>query len=399
MVQWFFEHFCVGVMTNHVETDNPTVDAILQKIIVTAVNAGVELHPSLLIVEKDGEMSLHSKMYIADAQDEKIATTLCRIPRDLLLPVKELKWEDHSDKLILKAMPDSLSLVQQELLALQIELYNATGKLKNMTNHPFQLLKDHSQLLQSVNQLKPWVNDVLFKPLADAFIGQRYCWINPIENTSAISMWPDFVSGERAIVPILDLLNNHHKGCDFEFDNYDLKLPSTSLVGNTTECFLKYNTRTDVLDWALGMGYFDVTTPYAHSAPFSTTEEFGILQIEGVKAASKNSFAMPRVQFTDHGIKISHFTCHLNKPKRSLLPFTLAIEGLSRRSGGTPSDARRLVSTATKALLHENLIRLENICTIAESLVPNWPSAQVFVDASRRQASIFCDVLSPALDE
>ena len=108
---------------------------------------------------------------------------------------------------------------------------------------------------------------------------------------------------------------------------------------------------------------------------------------------------MPRVQFTDDGIKISHFTCHLNKPKHSLLPFTLAIEGFSRRSGGTPSDARRLVSIAAKALLHENLIRLENLCTISESLVPNWPSAQVFVDASRRQASIFRDVLSPALNE
>ena len=190
-------------MRNHVETDNPTVDAILQKIIVTAVNAGAELHPTLLLVEKDGDMSLHSKMCIADAQNEKVATTLCRIPRDILLPVKELKWENRSDRLILKATPDSLNLVQQELLALQIELYNATGKLKNMQNHPFQLLKDHSQLLQSVNQLKPWVNDVLFKPLAEAFIGQRYCWINPIENKSAISMRPHLFQAKTRLCQFL----------------------------------------------------------------------------------------------------------------------------------------------------------------------------------------------------
>jgi hypothetical protein len=147
------------------------------------------------------------------------------------------------------------------------------------------------------------------------------------------------------------------------------------------------------------MGYFDVTTPYAHSAPFSTTEEFGILQIEGLKAASKNSFSMPRVQFTDDGIKFSHFSCHLNNPKRSLLPFTLAIEGFSRRSGGTLSDTRNLVSVAARALLQENLTRFDLIRSIAQPLVPNWPSAQVFVDASRRQASIFRDVLSPILDE
>jgi hypothetical protein len=206
-------------------------------------------------VEKDGDMSLHSKMCIVGAQDKKVATTLCRIPRELLLPVKELKWEENSDKLTLKATPDSLSLVQQELLALQIELYNATGKLKNMKNHPFQLLKEHSKLLQSVNQIKPWVNDALFRPLAEAFIRQRYCWINPVENKSAFSMRTSFVSGEDAIVPIPDLLNNHHRGCDYEFDNDDVKLPSTSLVGNTTECFLKYNIRADVLDWALGIGH------------------------------------------------------------------------------------------------------------------------------------------------
>ena len=124
MVQWFPEFFCVRVMRNHVETDNPTVDAILQKIIVTAVNAGAELHPTLLLVEKDGDMSLHSKMCILG--EDKVVTTLCQIPRELLLPLKDLKWENNSDKLILKAMPNSLNLVQQELLALHIELYNAT---------------------------------------------------------------------------------------------------------------------------------------------------------------------------------------------------------------------------------------------------------------------------------
>lgn len=381
-------------MSSHVKADNLYVGSILRKIVAIVIEGGAEFHPSLLIVEKDGEFALHSTMSLSQEGNDNCDTQLCRLPREMLLPTNGVEWKAYADQLQLITLPDHLSPIQEELFHLHVELYNATSKLKkSMKQHPLPLLLEHQDMFRAVLQVQP--ERKIDVSLANQFIKTHHCWLDDVSTlTDGTNQEINPDSGEWAIFPILDFLNNHHKGSTFKVDDSSVWIP-ISRPSNTSECFLRYGGRRDVLDYALGMGYLDQTTPFAHSAPFVTElKNLGVLRIEALSSSPKSSFDPPRVQFTDEGIQLSHFTCHRNKPKRSLLTFSLAIEGLSLRSGGSPSDAKELVSIATKALLQENLTRLENLQIAAKPFVCNWPSAQLLIDASRRQASIFMDVLS-----
>lgn len=376
-------------MIDHVNAKNSYVGSILRKIVSIAVEAGAELHPSLLIVEKDGELSLHSSMPL----NVKDHAQLCRLPRVLLLPTNGADWQICSEQLFLKRSPDCLSLIQEELLRLHVEIYNATCKIKNSSKHNLsQLVLERPEILEAVQQIQPYRTFDL--SLADQFVSNRLCWIDDVSiSAEHAEQANNSDSGEPGIFPIMDFLNNHHDAGDFEFDDCSVKM-EISRPNNTSECFLRYGGRRDVLDYALGMGYFDQTSPYAHSAPFSAElNHLGALQIESLLSRPKSRFDPPRVQFTDDGIQLSHFTCHLKKPKRSLLAFSLAIEGLSRRSGGTPSEAKELILLAKDALLQENLIRLEKLRSAANPYAIHCPSAQLLMDAARRQANILQVVL------
>lgn len=383
-------------MKDFVKADNPKVGAILREIVSIVLERGAELHPALLLIEKQGAMGLHCDGSLPLVSNQQAQRSLVRMPRELLLPTAGILWEDRSDRLVLSRIPEHLSPIQLELLELHIALYNAAGKLPWMIKyHPHQLLQERPVLLEAVRGLRPQT-DVENSTLSEAFISNRNCTIVP--RSSDVGD-PNDVDGsmlrQSAVFPILDITNNHYDGARFEWSDTTVSMAIAQPAG-TSECFLRYGGRRDVLDLAIGMGYLDQSTPFAHSAPVRlVVDGLGALEVKGLRSKPAHPLDPPQVEFTEKAMVLSHLTCHQRKPHVARLALSLAVQGAAKRSGCPVSLVQAAAAEVMQALVGANQRSLDVMQRAAEQCMDRWPSAQLLIAAARRQAEILNAVLMP----
>jgi hypothetical protein len=278
--------------------------------------------------------------------------------------------------------------VQLELLDLHIALYNAAGKLPwYFRNHPDSLLQEHPSVHETVLRLRP-KEDVEWVTLGESFINTRQCWIEPLNDDKA-QLGGEKNKGRWGIFPVLDRINNRHDSARFHWQNSFVSV-KFERDPQTNECFAHYGGRRDVLDLALGLGYLDHSTPFAHSAPLQVTVPgLGTLVVEGLTSAPLHVLDPPRVQFTQEGLTLSHLTCNILKPERLRVALLLAVQGAVRRNSGQATVDLPPMAPAFLALKKANQALLADVEAAAGPFQANWPSAELLIKACRRQAELF----------
>lgn len=364
-------------MADWVDAESPQVGEVLSKILAVVLEGGAELHPGLRVQERGGFMRVLCTGGTAEAD-----VPLVRMPRDRLIPLEGAQWEDRIDRLVLQREPDGLSAVQQELLGLHIDLYNAAGKLPWFHFHlPDALLQEQPALLEAVRKLRPSTGEP-WLGIGERFIKTRQCWIPPVQPSMGDSE-------QAAIFPIVDLANNHHEASGSNFDEENLIF----MVGksdSSDECFLHYGGRRDVLDLALGLGYLDRSIPFAHSAAVHVmVEDIGFVEIDDMRSTTSNIFDPPRLELRCSGMKLSHFTVHRQNMKSCIVAIDLAVQGAMHQRGVKSFDRSKLGANVRMEIARANSMLLHEVERISLMHIETWPSAQLLIGVCRRQKEAF----------
>ena len=306
------------------------------------------------------------------------SSQLIKMPTELLVPIGGAQWSTSADVLKLLQPAVDTTPVQRKLLQLHIELYNATSKLSWWSNqHPARLCEISRDLAAPLEQLKPAFRSQAKYSAAERFLATRsFNWrFNPEQNRR-----------HPVLMPLIDLLNHHHQGAPYRI--YDGAMQIKAMQAGGRECFAYYGNRRDVLDLALHYGHFDLSTPFAHSAPLEI-EIAGIGNIcieDQVQRVPLHPFDPPRVTLEPDGVRLSHLCFHLDHPDRVQKMFGLAMQAHLRRRGHIVDSVLTMVQSGLSAIGRVNLHLLKQLAAAAQDSF--HPSASLLVAAAQRQSSI-----------
>lgn len=357
-------------MTLAIISDQPTATALLQEIAQLCVGHGAQWHRELQVEVAEGVMRLLAPP----------GTTgpLISLPTDLLVPIGEAQWSSSPDSLELLQPPEEATPVQRELLQLHTELYNATDKLHWWSNqHPGRLAETPSDIAAYLGLLKPGHRAQAERSAAEGFLATRSFGWRPN---------PEQQQRHPVLMPLIDLLNHHHKGAPFRVEDGAMQIKAKQ--AGRRECFAHYGRRRDVLDLALHYGHCDLSTPFAHSAPLEiAVEEIGHIRIEHQsQRAPVHPFDPPHVTLEPDGLSLSHLCCHLDHPERVQTMLSLALQAQLKRSGHDAASALRLAQSGLNAIGETNVRLLDQLVAAAQA--SSHPGSTTLAAAAGRQASI-----------
>jgi len=365
-------------MTLAIASDQHTATELLLEIARLCAGQGAQWHSQLQAEVDQGAMRLLAPP----------GTTgpLISMPTELLVPIAGAQWADSSDALRLLQPPADATPVQQELLQLQAELYNATGKLSWWRNlHPARLVDTSPEVAAALEPLKPGRRAQVERSASEAFLATRsFGWqANPQQDQR-----------QPVLLPLIDLLNHHHQGAPFQISDGVMQIKARQAAGR--ECFAHYGHRRDVLDLALHYGHCDLSTPFAHSAPLEIdVDGLGRICVEHQGQRSPvHPFDPPRVTLEPDGLRLSHLCCHQAHPERVQTMLSLALQAHLKRRGHDAIAARQVAQSGLNALGAANEHLLNQLVAAAQS--SPHPGAATLVAAAQRQASIITAVLSPS---
>ncbi len=359
-----------------IASDQESATALLQEIAKLCAAHGAEWHPQLQVEVDHGAMRLLAP--------PETTGELITMPTELLVPIEAAQWSDASDALHLLEPPAAATAIQQELLQLHAGLYNATGKLKWWsTQHPARLVESSPELAAAMALLKPRHGSQIERSAANGFLATRsFGWrLDPAQEQR-----------QQVLLPLIDLLNHHHRGTPFRISDRAMRIKAAQAGG--LECFAHYGNRRDVLDLALHYGHCDHSTPFAHSAPLQiTVEGVGSICVEHQgQRAPVHAFDPPRVTLEPDGLRLSHLCCHQDHPERVQTMLKLALQGSLKQRGHDAAEARQLVKRGLNALGDANVRLLDQLAVAAQS--STHPGAATLAMAAQRQASIIQAVLA-----
>ena len=307
---------------------------------------------------------------------------LISLPTDLFVPISGVQWSSSPQTLEILQTAKEATPVQRELLQLHAYLYNATGKLRWLSNqHPGRLAETSIDVAVSLELLKPGHRAQAERSAAEEFLTTRsFEWQpNPEQQPHLVLM------------PLIDLLNHHHHGASYRIDDGVMQIKAQQAGG--LECFAHYGHRRDVLDLALHYGYCDLSTPFAHSAPLEiAVEGIGRVHIEHQgQRAPVHPFDPPRVTLEPDGLRLSHLCCHRDHPERVQTMLSLALQAHLKRGGHDAASAFRLAQSGLHAIGKANVLLLDQLVAAAQA--SSHPGAPILVAAAQRQSSIIRAVL------
>jgi hypothetical protein len=142
---------------------------------------------------------------------------LITMPTELLVPIAGARWGVSTDELTLLEPPPCASAVQEELLQLHIALYNATGKLCWWSQqHPAGLVEASAAVADALAPLKPaHRREPKERSAAEGFLATR-----------SFGWKPNPDQGDRVpvLMPLIDLLNHHHRGAPFRMSGGAMRI-------------------------------------------------------------------------------------------------------------------------------------------------------------------------------
>lgn len=371
-------------MNLQIDSDQQQAASLLREIAAICASHGAQWHPELVAQVREGAMRLLAP--------PGLTGPLISIPTKLLVPIEGLEWQQNPQKLELhrEANVDTLLFTpeQQELLHLQVALYNATGKMQWCSEeHPASLVESQAAIADALRPIKPQAAAGADQPQgeqkpAERFLGTRiYGWQEAPSNDL-----------KYVLLPLIDLMNHHRKGSELRItDGVMALLPAQPDASG--ECFADYGGRRDGLDLALHYGHLDPSTPFAHSAPLEITlEDFGRIRVKHQgQGPPAHPLDPPRVSFDADGVQLSHLCCHRSHPERAKLMVELALQGALKRRGCTEKEAIQRSKQGVAALGKANRDLLDQLSSIVKQY--QHPGAQILAAAARHQSAIIEQVL------
>jgi hypothetical protein len=365
-------------MVISIDSDQQAVTLLLEEIVRLCQAHGLEWHSQLRIEVRQGGMRLLAPR---GAQG-----TLITLPTQLLVPLEGARWSAAPDRLELLEAPAEASDLQRQLLQLHGALYNATGKLPWWSQqHPARLVDHHPTVATALAAVKPHYGESRKATTpAEGFLATRsFNWKPDSDNSE----------GQAVLLPLIDLLNHHHRGAPFKVANGAMTM-MVAQPDDTEECFAHYGHRRDPLDLALHYGHLDTSTPFAHGAPLEISlEGLGWVRVESqVKRRPAHPLDPPQVTLEGDGLRLSHLCCHHHHPQRVQTVLKLALQGSLKRRGHPDGEVQRLAEEAIGHLSSANHRMLHRLVEAVDAA--GGPGSWILAEAARRQAAIITAVLT-----
>ena len=232
-----------------VDCESALVADLLAGTLEVVREAGGFIAPTTRLIERAGQLSVTST-----ADDD---SPLFRIPRECFVRVDRVTWAEQEDRMVIVDVPEEFTDAETELLYLQVALHNACEKLSWM-NRTHPALDPHlpEDLVNEVQSLIPSFRNPMMA--ATDVLWANRCFRIPLS---------DDLQPERALIPLVDLLNHHALGAVADWTGEDFMITTRKPFG-TSECALDYGMQRTALEMAVVYGFLDP------GAPVTTAPEY-----------------------------------------------------------------------------------------------------------------------------
>ncbi len=253
-----------------VQAANPVVADLLAATLEILRDAGGYISPTTRLIERDGQLSIESI-----AED---GSPMLRIPRECFVRVDRVTWAEQDSRMVIVEVPEEFTDIETELLYVQVALHNACGKLAWMERTHPSLDSDLSdELIEAVRELIPSFRN-------PQMAATDVLWAN---RCFRLALEPE-APPERALLPVLDLLNHHADGAVADWTGEEFVVSAVKPFG-TNEVALNYGMKRDPLEMAVVYGFADTSAPQhaRHDYPPETLARIrDLARIESSKPAS-----------------------------------------------------------------------------------------------------------------
>lgn len=238
------------LITRHgvrVEAETAGVRDVVDEIAALVIRGGGYLHPELTVRERDGHVTLSVDRRGADE-------VFIRLPRDVLVPVTALSWDEEADHMSLVSGRSSLTPLQGALVDLHIALWNLTGKLAHFrARHPKSAAVEDADLEAAVRLLRP----TFHRDQSPA----------GMVHTRTFGMPRADGRGQTSVImPILELADHHTQGAPYRVDEAGMHARFRH-VDDSGISYVLYGPRRDAVDMAALYGFVCREADFAVSAP------------------------------------------------------------------------------------------------------------------------------------
>jgi hypothetical protein len=353
----------------------PDVSAILDELVSLVSSEGGLLHPDVRLVERGGDM------HVAYPPDDKPAVTLIQVPRALLVPIDSTGWSTRSDVIEAADVGPDLSVLQREVLALLLALYNATHKLDwYAEHHPRGALLVHEHLVAAIRAARPRFRPT---PGAAGYLPSRQLFVP----TPGLGPEGGKAAGRPSLMPLVDLFNHHPAGASIDVGDERLRVLACHPT-RSDEVFLRYGHHRDPLDLALHYGFVEAGAAFAFSAPISLeVNGLGTVTVAGARPQRSTRRTFPQVSHTATGFDFSHLLVEADHPELFHAAVGLPVRARAMKNGARATDAHRLADQVRDAVVAANIDILDTI--IDEARFVAGPAAQTVADAARLHRELF----------
>lgn len=318
----------------HVASADPVIVAAVQRIGAIITSHDGMVAEDFIVRENGG----HFDCAIASAPGVP-NRVLVSYPRELTVPMNQIQWSSHPDRLEPLAGLESLDDSQRELLEQWLTIINATDKIPGIRRALPRFSVSHWGLRHHLAEAGfPSMRELASPEQAKDIMVSWHCGSDgPVRPsaTSAGSHGPPSAGDaastpptpRRFLIPLKHFVNHHPSGAT------QIPLPGrtavvTSSSSDATGTYENYGDL-DALQLLVNFGYVDTTAPLVHSVPVEVdTDSWGKVVVEwrGTRAGDKIQ-DVPQVQRNDDGLRIHHLTARPGN--RSRIAALLAMIGQS----------------------------------------------------------------------
>jgi hypothetical protein len=347
-----------------IASDDPIVADLLASTLELVGDAGGWLHPDSRLVCREGQFALEC--------DGSLHEPLLHIPREALVRVDAVTWDEDMSALRVDSVPDDIGDVELALLYVQSALHNQVDRLTWIERTHPAVAPLAEDVIQQLRTLVPGFRATLISP-RDVLFADRCLQVDLNDGRGT----------QRVLVPILDLLNHHPAGARADWDGSAFTVSVQRPFGST-ECALDYGMDRDALELAAIYGFADETATVAHLPQEScTVAGVGTMRLLAPGRDASGGWPPVEVITDDDGWTISHLS--FSTDQRRMLDLVDEVAAAAQSDADTSRSV--LAALGREALARTRAFG--ELCTGEESVL------QVLRRAADRQ----CDVLDSALAE
>lgn len=357
-------------------SDNKIIASCIETMARLIVARGGFVHPAVCIEVRDGSIRTVCLAPLA------VGETLFKVPDTLLVPTDELNWTDSEEKMELASPTSHFSADRAEMLDLFITIYNAAGKLPWLKNHAARVVLRDAGFAAQLALIRP--RHFIEAPSPAAELLDTRCYSGKDAQ--------DGMANKRCLMPLIDFMNHHMEGAPYLHGNGFLQA-NICFADQTEECFSNYGKHRDPLNLALGHGYLDGNSTYVQCVPLKIDlEGFGLLEILGQRFAAKHPADLPKVEFGDDGVNLSHLSGDVRAPHHLHSVLRLAMMASARRRGISDAVTEKAIAELPQAMLEVNRLKLDAFQAYLATR-PDLPIATVLSQACQRQLANLTAIL------